>query len=136
MIDLSSREGQRAAERLRKEVVIWLTTVSPAGKPQSSPVWFLWDGETFLIYSRPESPKVPNIRANPRVSLNLDGNTRGGEIVTIEGVAEVMDESGDHPPEYVDKYRESIADLGWNPESFAGDYSTGIRITPRRVRVY
>ena len=27
-----------AAERLRAEVIIWLTTVNPSGQPQSTPV--------------------------------------------------------------------------------------------------
>jgi PPOX class probable F420-dependent enzyme len=55
-------------ERLAREVVIWLTTVRSDGQPQTSPVWFVWDGQSFLIYSIPRSQKVPNIRGNPRVS--------------------------------------------------------------------
>jgi PPOX class probable F420-dependent enzyme len=30
-----------AARRLREEPIIWLTTVTGAGQPQSTPVWFL-----------------------------------------------------------------------------------------------
>jgi hypothetical protein len=28
--------------RLKSEPMIWLTTVTPSGQPQSTPVWFLW----------------------------------------------------------------------------------------------
>ena len=60
MIDTNTDEGARAAGRLQDEIVIWLTTVSPDGRPQTSPVWFAWDDETFLVYSMPRSAKVPN----------------------------------------------------------------------------
>ena len=124
--------------RLRQAAVIWLTTVRADGQPQTSPVWFLWDGERFLIYSRPRSGKVPNIRGNPRVSLNLDGDGDGGEIVTIEGTAQIGEQAplADELRDYVEKYREHIKRLGSEPEPFARAYSTPIRITPTRRRIY
>ena len=41
MPEFTGEFGQRAAERLRTEEVIWLTTVGNDGMPQPSPVWFL-----------------------------------------------------------------------------------------------
>src|SRR5262245_14743119 len=38
-----------AADRLRAEPIIWLTTVAPSGQPQSTPVWLLREGGRFLI---------------------------------------------------------------------------------------
>jgi PPOX class probable F420-dependent enzyme len=125
-------------ERLGREPVIWLTTVREDGQPQTSPVWFVWDGESFLIYSMPRSQKVPNIRRNPRVSLNLDGDGTGGGIVSIEGDARIDDGApppNDVPP-YVGKYEQLIRDMGAEPEPFGREYSTAIRVTPTRRRVY
>ncbi len=138
MIDLSTEAGQRADRRLRDEAAIWLTTVDRSGQPQTSPVWFLWDGETFLIFSMPRSPKVPNVRSNPHVSLNLDGGAEGEDVVTIEGRAEIPGDglSVTDVPEYVEKYRDAIAKLGSDPDSFAGAYSVPIRVTPTRARVW
>ena len=31
-------------ERLRSEPIMWMTTVTPDGRPQPSPIWFLWSG--------------------------------------------------------------------------------------------
>jgi len=123
---------------LAREPIIWLTTVRSDGQPQTSPVWFVWDGTSFLIYSMPSSQKVPNIGGNPRVSLNLDGNGTGGGIVSIEGEARIDE---DAPPilqvePYVEKYREMIKAMGAEPEPFAEEYSTPIRVTPTRRRVY
>lgn len=124
--------------RLRDAVVIWLTTVRSDGQPQTSPVWFIWDGQSFLIYSRRDSLKVPNIRGNPRVSLNLDGDGGGGAIVTIEGKAHIDEQSppADEVEPYIQKYREHIRRLGTEPEPFARMYSIPIRVTPTRRRVY
>lgn len=127
-----------AEQRLRDDVAIWLTTVSSEGQPQSTPVWFLWDGETFLLYSRPDTPKLANIARNPKVSLHLDAENEGAHVVTVEATARVA--SGQPPAdqvtEYVEKYRGPIAKLGWTPESFASDYSVALRITPTRSQVW
>ncbi len=123
--------------RLRREVIVWLTTVRGDGQPQSSPVWFLWDGRTILIHSLPGSQKVPNIRRNPRVSLHLNDDGVGGDVVSIEGIATIGE--GDPPltevPEYVEKYRDLIAALGSDPNGFAEAYSVAIRVTPTRWRI-
>jgi PPOX class probable F420-dependent enzyme len=68
----------RAEERLRSELIAWLTTVTLEGQPQSTPVWFHWDGERFLLYSRPGKPKLRYIAENPRVGLHLEGDGQGG----------------------------------------------------------
>lgn len=73
-IDTTTDFGKRVERRLREERIAWLTTVRRDGTPQPLPVWFLWDGDTILIYSQPNQQKLRNIRHNPKVSLNLDGN--------------------------------------------------------------
>ena len=67
-LDTTSEFGARVERRLGRDLIAWLTTVSPSGTPQPSPVWFLWDRETFLIYSRPDTPKLRNIRSRPTVA--------------------------------------------------------------------
>ncbi len=58
MLDTTTEAGARAEKRLREEAIIWLTTVRSDGQPQSVPVWFLWEGETFLVYSQPGRQKL------------------------------------------------------------------------------
>jgi PPOX class probable F420-dependent enzyme len=127
-----------ADQRLRREPIIWLTTVSGSGQPQSSPVWFLWDGSGFLIYGSKNGSKTPNIRGNPRVSLHLDGDGNGGGNVIFEGTATVSsDGSADAiPAEYAAKYQPLIERLGWTLDSMAADYPHVIMVTPASVRVW
>jgi PPOX class probable F420-dependent enzyme len=123
-------------ERLDSEPIIWLTTVRNNGQPQTSPVWFLRQENELLIYSLPNTARVANIRSNPRVALNLDGNGLGGAIVTIEGTARVAEEqpAASELPDYVEKYHRFMERNGWTPEVFASRYSTPILVTMHRGR--
>jgi PPOX class probable F420-dependent enzyme len=135
-IDTATPFGQRALQRLRDEKLAWLTTTSSDGTPQPVPVWFLWDGEeSFLIYSKPGTAKLRNIAERPRVSLHLDGDGTGGDIVVALGSAAVTDDPPAHEiPGYIEKYGGYIARNSWTPESFAADYSVPLRVAATRLR--
>lgn len=128
--------GARVAERLQHERIIWLTTTSASGVPQPNPVWFWWDGESFLIYNLPHAARIKHIRRDPHVSLHFNSDADGNDIVVFTGVAtEAPDApSPDQHPEYVARYRQSIdANLGGVHE-FASTYSLALRVTPDKVR--
>ena len=128
--------SDKIRRRLEDEVVIWMTTVDADGKPQTSVVWYWWDGSEFLIYSLDPTARLRNLATNPHVSLNLDGNGRGGDVVTIEAIATLDPEapSAADMDEYVRKYSHRM-DRGWGgPQGFADKYPTAIRARPTRVR--
>jgi PPOX class probable F420-dependent enzyme len=89
MLDTTTPKGRRAATRLAEEKVVWLTTVRPSGRPQTSPVWYLYRDGEFLVFSKAGTARTANIAANPKVSVNLDGNGTGGDIVVVEGEAHI-----------------------------------------------
>jgi PPOX class probable F420-dependent enzyme len=133
---LPPQDRERVENRLRRNLMAWLTTVRPDGQPVSVPVWFLTreDG-TILFYSEPGKRKLRNIAANPRVSLGLDVTDIGRNIVRLEGTAAV---AGDQPaankdPAYLAKYTERIGALFDTPERFAEQFSTAVVITPAKL---
>ena len=136
MIDLTNEFGVRVARRLDKEIIIWLTTVGADGTPQPSPVWFLWADQAFLIYSRPNTPKLRNIERSPRVALNFNGDRGGGDIVVFTGEARVDPQAplAHEIPAYLEKYREHIAGINMTPDHFARGYSVALRIVPTKLR--
>ena len=123
-----------ARSRLRKEIVIWLATTGLDGHPHVVPVWFWWDGATFLVYSIP-GQKVRDIRANSAVQLHLNSDPEGGDVVRIAGTARLV--PGQAPafkvPAYVRKYRSSIRENGWTPKEFSDQYHVAILIRPTRL---
>jgi PPOX class probable F420-dependent enzyme len=136
-IDRSDDGAAHAIRRLESDRIGWLTTVATDGTPQVSPVWFLWDGDEFLVYSL-DSARVRNLGGESRVSLNLDGNGMGGDIVIVEGTARVdaAAPSAAENAEYLVKYKPVMDDHGWTPEWFAGRYSVPIRIAPTKYRYW
>ena len=136
MIDLTSTFGKRVARRLKEERIIWLTTVDTHRRPQPRPVWFLWDGETILIFSREEGYKIQHIQNNAIVSLNLDSDGQGGDIVVILGKA-IIEKSSipmEQIEEFLEKYQQGLSRINTTPEEFQSNYSAAIRITPISLR--
>jgi PPOX class probable F420-dependent enzyme len=136
LIDPSTPFGQRLTRRLRDEIVVWLTTVGSDLTPQPNPVWFLWDDQSVLTYNRTDSARVAHIRGRPRVSLNFDGDGRGGDIIVITGDARhAPDEPPSHEVEaYVEKYGERMIRVSGSLQKFSQEYPVPIRIFPSRIR--
>jgi len=137
MIDTNTETGRRVARRLEQEGILWLVTVRDDGLPQPSPVWFFWDGESFLIYSQPQKQKLRNIARNEKVALHLNSDESGSNIVIIDGKAAIDQGAppSDQVPAYIEKYRSGIESLGMTPEGFAQDFSMPIRVIPTGLRV-
>jgi PPOX class probable F420-dependent enzyme len=133
---LEREAGDWGREHLAADVVGWLTTVSPDGRPQTSVISFLCDGDTILFYSRPNTPKLRNIAANPLVSFHLNTDTYGDRILTIEGVAAVDTsiEPSDVHERYRAKYREPLAHWRMDEAETAREFSVPVVIRATRVR--
>lgn len=123
-------------ERLENEVVIWLTTVSPAGQPQTSPVWFLVTEDAIVVYSLAGTPRTRNIRSNDKVVLNLNSSDSGGNLVIIEGRAEIPSDGvpADADAAYLAKYETEMARWDMTVDSFTRDYPVRIHVHPTRLR--
>lgn len=137
-MDWNSDEGKKLDQRLRQEQVIWLTTVRPNGMPIPTPVWFLWDGESFLIYTQPESRKMESLAQNSRAALNLNCDEWGGSVAVFTG--EIVEDRSAPPAvqngPYLEKYRAGIKDIQMTPESFTESYSVPLRFRVKNVRAW
>jgi PPOX class probable F420-dependent enzyme len=136
VFDEGTEFGARVARHLREEIVVWMTTVTPAGEPLPMPVWFVWNGgELVRMHSR-RSARVRNIEANPHVSLNFSGDGRGSDIVVLSGRATAGAglPQADQDPDYLEKYRDHIARIGMTPATFVQTYKVPVRIELTRVR--
>ena len=135
---LEAASAAWAREHLVADIVGWLTTVAADGRVQSSPVSFLWDGETVFIYSQPETLKLRNIAAHPQVSFHLGTDDYGDHALVIEGTAEVDAAAPAWAANeaMVAKYREPLVHWNLDPAETSRDFSVAIRIHPKRVRAW
>lgn len=136
MLDPNTEFGKRVERRLNAEKIVWLTTVRKDGMPQPVPVWFWWDGETVLIFTQPGSQKLRNLEHKARAALHLDSDGRGGDIIVLEGQAEVLAGqmvATDVQP-YMERYQDGLERIGMTADRFAQTYSVPIRFTPEKIR--
>jgi PPOX class probable F420-dependent enzyme len=133
-LDLSNPGQARAEERLRNDIVAWLVSVRPDGRPHAVIVWFLWHEGSILVFSKPNNQKLRNIEKNPNVLIVMDDSKGGNQPILFEGTAELVKDgsiSAELPP-YAEKYAEKFKQYNWTPASMAQEYSEPIRITPTR----
>jgi len=134
MPDLANPKDAHVDERLRKNLIIWLSSVRPDGRPHLVPVWFLWDGKNILIFSQPNTQKIRNLQQNTNVILALDDTKDGEDVVMLEGKAEFLNDPAVNPtlPAYAAKYNSELKSMGYTAEAMAAEYAQAIRITPTR----
>jgi PPOX class probable F420-dependent enzyme len=126
---------EQIEKHLINDQIVWLTTVTPSGRPAPRPVWFLWDGTAVIIYSLPGGAKIKHIAANDQVSLHFNSTPGGGDVVVLYGRAEVV-ENAPPPsaiPGMLDKYADTIKAMGYTREWY-DSYNTAIRVTLDRAR--
>jgi PPOX class probable F420-dependent enzyme len=119
---------------LRREPVVWVSTVRPDGLPHLVPIWFSWDGERLFIASKPNAVKVHNLRANRTLMLAVGEPDEDFDVGLIEAVATISDRTTAEllPRGHLAKYRRQMAEIGLDADEYVRTYSQPIVVTPTR----
>ena len=112
---------------LEREPVVWLSTVRPDGGPHLVPIWFWWDGEAVLVFSKPGAQKVRNLRAHPSVMLALGDAEDDFDVGLLRGRAELLESPTSEvlPTAHLDKYADKLASIGLERRGIRGDLFAG-----------
>jgi PPOX class probable F420-dependent enzyme len=123
---------------LREDPVVWLSSVQSDGRPHLVPVWFHWDGERIVAFSKPHARKVDNLRDKPSVMLAVGTPGPDFEVELIEALAEVPDAPAATlmPEGFGAKYRDLLRRGGLTVQRFAEIYSQPIVLRPTRFLGY
>jgi len=132
------RGRPQAETALREDPVAWLSSVQSDGRPHVVPVWFHWDGERIVAFSKPHARKVDNLRDQPRVMLAVGTPGPDFEVELIEATAELPASSATDvmPAGFGTKYRELLRRAGLTAQRFAEVYSQPILLRPTRFLGY
>jgi PPOX class probable F420-dependent enzyme len=119
---------------LTKESTVWLSTVRPDGTPHLVPIWFSWDGELLFVASKPDSRKVRNLRANPKLMLAMGEPDDDFDVGLVEAEAELPPVATAEllPAGHLAKYRDRMAAIGLDEATYLREYSQPILIRPTR----
>jgi PPOX class probable F420-dependent enzyme len=135
-----SAKGRRpqADAALRSDPVVWLSSVRPDGRPHLVPVWFHWDGEQIVAFSKPNARKVGNLRDQPFVMLAVGTPGPDFEVELIEATAELPKTTAADvmPSAFGAKYRDLLRGAGLSLQRYAEVYSQPIVLRPTRFLGY
>jgi PPOX class probable F420-dependent enzyme len=87
---------EQYADLLASKALAHVATVGPDGAPQSSPVWFAWDG-TFLRFAQVTGyqQKVRNLQREPRVALSVVDPANAYRYLEVRGTVERIEPDPD-----------------------------------------
>ena len=137
MANKNSKLESKAKKFIKQEYAIWLTTIGSNLAPQPRPVWFIWEKDSFLIFSQPHAHKLKHIKLHPNVSLHFNSDKTADEDVIVYGGTAIIDESvppAHKVPAYLKKYKTGIEAMGATAEQFSQAYSVAIRVRPTSLR--
>ncbi len=134
--DPTTEFGARVAARLRDERIIWLTTTGADGTPQPNPVWFLWDGASFLIYSLPDAARLEPHQTEPacRAAFRWQWARWRHRRLHWRRPCGSRRTTRERAPRVYRALRQRIDQNFGGPAAFAARYSVPLRVTPTKVR--
>jgi len=77
---------------LNTTALVHVATIGPKGEPQSTPVWFGWDGAHVSISQTKGRQKYHNLLRNPLVALSLVDPANSYRYLEIRGTVVRMDD--------------------------------------------
>jgi PPOX class probable F420-dependent enzyme len=99
------------------------------GSPQTSVVWYEWDGEALLFSAMAHRRKVRNVERDPRVSVTIFDVANPYQSVEIRGTASVSPD-----PERTMSHQLTHRYLGGDPPADPpGTERVIIRVVPAKV---
>jgi PPOX class probable F420-dependent enzyme len=127
-----------AAAALATDEVAWLSSVRPDGRPHLVAVWFHWDGERVVAFSKPHAKKVENLRREPRVMIAVGTPGPEFELELIEADAELPAAPTAEviPHGFGRKYADLLRRAGLTVQRFTEVYSQPIVMKPTRFLGY
>jgi PPOX class probable F420-dependent enzyme len=80
---------------LESTALAHIATLGPRGEPQSSPVWFGWDGDYVKFSQIKTRQKYKNLNRDPRLALSIVDPENHLRYLEIRGVVDRIEEDPD-----------------------------------------
>jgi PPOX class probable F420-dependent enzyme len=121
---------ENLADILDTKALAHVATVTPKGRPRTSPMWFEWDGEQILLSHTKARAKYRDLQENPRIAMSIVHPDDPYRYIEIRGRVEIEDD-----PEKTLIHRLAKKYRGEDEYRFDGpnDHRVIFRVTPERV---
>jgi len=126
---------------LRETRICILTTLDATRRPVPVPVWYEWDGQKARVFTSAGSPKVKNLRRDPRATLLVTNNVSEPEYwVRIEADVAFLNSGGaDLAARLADRYWDMNNEGHRKTVETWGGANANLQVlefTPKRIRSY
>ncbi len=121
-----------AREFLRKPLIARISTFDSDGYPHTVPVWFMLEGDEIIFIAERKTKKVKNIRANPKGSVSIGGES-GESSYLIKGEMTVEEDPGYAWMKKMTRYYEAPEQAEKDIETWLKFDMVIIRLKPTRV---
>lgn len=119
------------ADLLETKALVHVATIGPKGEPQSTPVWFGWDGKHILLSMTKLAQKYRNLRRDPRVSLSIVDPKNTYRYLEIRGSVVSIEEDLDQ--HFVNSMAKKYLDQDVYPWHSPGDEHLIVVIEPEHT---
>jgi PPOX class probable F420-dependent enzyme len=116
---------------LEQPLLAHVATVRADGAPQSSPMWFAWDGERIRLTHTRTRQKFRNLQAEPRIALSIVDPAEPQRYLELRGVVEAVedDTGGTH-------YRRLRRRYGVDPDAPMPDADVRVVLVVRPTAIH
>ena len=108
-----------------------IATIGPRGEPQSSPVWFGWDGEYVKFSQTKTRQKYKNLGREPRLALSIVDPENPMRYLEIRGVVERIEEDPDL--DFINSMSEKYLGKDEYPNHRPGDERVVVFVRPEHT---
>jgi PPOX class probable F420-dependent enzyme len=108
-----------------------IATIGPRGEPQSTPVWFAWDGTHIRFSQTKRQQKYRNVLRDPRVALSIVDPHNPYRYLEVRGVVVAFEEDLDRA--FVDSMARKYLGVDSYPWHREGDEHVAIVILPQHT---
>ena len=116
---------------LESNALAHVATLGPRGEPQSTPVWFGWDGEHIRFSQTKRQQKQRNLRRDPRVALSIVDPRNPYRYLEVRGVAVAFEDDPERA--FLDSMARKYLGVDRYPWHQEGDEHVTIVIQPQRT---
>jgi PPOX class probable F420-dependent enzyme len=88
-------ESKKIAAFLAEPHLANLVTLMPDGAPHVAPVWYSWDGKSYVVLAEPTTVKIRNMRGDARVAMSIASRQTPYSYVLVQGTATITETATD-----------------------------------------
>jgi PPOX class probable F420-dependent enzyme len=116
---------------LESKALMHVATIGPKGEPQSSPVWFGWDGKYVSISQTKARQKYRNLVKDKRIALSIVDPENPYHYLEIRGTVVRVEE--DPEKHFIDSMAQKYLGVEKYPGNQPGDERVVLYIEPERI---